>query len=120
TPIATQQFPLIQARLMESNGQIAHTFSMELFAAPVRDIWFSTARSFVSTNRNTPTNKISSGDLLSLNGRVVKRNSELTARLGIMPLVPDLGLDALAVTHRGEILFSIPVNVFSETLGPIH
>ena len=36
-----------------------------------------------------------------------------------MPPVPDLGLDAAQVTRRGEILFSIPVDVFSETLGPI-
>jgi hypothetical protein len=36
-----------------------------------------------------------------------------------MPIVPDLGLDAVHVTRKAEILFSIPVNVFSETLGPI-
>lgn len=36
-----------------------------------------------------------------------------------MPGTPDLGLDAVHVTQRGEILFSIPVNVFSETLGSI-
>lgn len=36
-----------------------------------------------------------------------------------MPIVPDLGLDAVHVTRRGEILFSIPEDVFSETLGMI-
>jgi hypothetical protein len=119
TPIATQPFPLIQANLMETNGTLLQTFSLQLFAAPARELWFSTLRSFTSTNRNTPTNKISGGDLLSNRGRVVKRNIDLVSRLGVMPGVPDLGLDALDITARGEILFSIPVNVFSETLGPI-
>jgi hypothetical protein len=119
TRVANQPDPLIQANLMETNGTLLQTFSLQLFAAPVREIWFSTLRSFTSTNRNTPTNKISAGDLLSTRGRVVKRNIDLVGRLGVMPGVPDLGLDALDVTARGEILFSIPVDVFSETLGPI-
>ena len=119
TRVATNPFPFIRAHLMETNGTLMQTFSMEIFAAPVREIWFSTLRSFTSTNRNSPTNKISAGDLLSNRGRVVKRNIDLVGRLGVMPIVPDLGLDALDVTRRGEILFSIPVNVFSETLGPI-
>jgi hypothetical protein len=117
TPVATNPFPLIRAHLGESNGTLFQTFSMEIFAAPVREIWFSTLRDFTATNRNTPTNKISAGDLLSNRGRVVKRNIDLVGRLGVMPIVPDLGLDAVHVTRRGEILFSIPVKVFSETLG---
>src|SRR5438552_12869117 len=114
-----QPFPLIQVSLKQTNGTLLQTFSLELFAAPVREIWFSTSRAFTSTNRFAPTNQISAGDLVSNRGRVVKRNIDLAGRLGIMPIVPDLGLDAVQVTRRGEILFSIPVDVFSETLGPI-
>jgi hypothetical protein len=40
-------------------------------------------------------------------------------RFGVMPVVPDLGLDAVHVSKRGETLFSIPVNVWSETRGQI-
>jgi hypothetical protein len=119
TRVATNPFPIIQANLSETNGTLMQTFSMHIFAAPVREIWFSTLKDFTSTNRNTPTNKISAGDLLSTRGRVVKRNIDLVSRLGVMPSVPDLGLDAVHVTRRGEILFSIPVDVFSETIGPI-
>jgi hypothetical protein len=119
TRIVQQPFPLIQADLTQTNGTVLQTFSMHLFAAPVREIWFSTAKGFLSTNRFAPTNQISAGDLLSNRGRVVKRNSELVGPLGVMPAVPDLGLDAVQVTRRGEILFSLPGNVFSETLGPI-
>jgi len=36
-----------------------------------------------------------------------------------MPAVPDLGLDAAFVQGGGEIVFALPEDVFSETLGPI-
>ncbi len=119
TRVVQQPFPLIEADLTQTNGTPLQTFSMHLFAAPVREIWFSTAKGFTSTNRYAPTNQISAGDLLSNRGRVVKRNSDLVGQLGVMPPVPDLGLDAMTVTCGGEILFSIAVDVFSETLGPI-
>ncbi len=119
TRVVQVPFPLIQVDLTQTNGTLLQTFSMHLLAAPVREIWFSTTKGFTSTNRFAPTNQISAGDLLSNRGRVVKRNSELMNRLGVMPPVPDMGLDAVQVTRRGEIHFSIPVNVFSETLGPI-
>ena len=119
TVVAEKPFPLIQINLTQTNGTLLQTFSLNLFAAPLREVWFSTSKALTSTNRSSPTNVISPGDLISNRGRVVKRNRELVARLGVMPLVPDLGLDAVQVTRRGEILFSIPSNVWSETLGPI-
>jgi hypothetical protein len=36
-----------------------------------------------------------------------------------MPIVPDLGLDAVDVLPGGEVGFSIEEDVFSETLGPL-
>src|SRR5437667_2319341 len=114
-----QPFPLIQVDLKQTNGTLLQTFSMHLLAAPVREIWFSTSRGFASTNRFAPTNQISAGDLLSDRGREVKSNLDLVGPLGIMPVTPDLGLDAVFVKGRGEIFFSLPVDVFSETLGPI-
>src|SRR5438132_590020 len=115
----SKPFPLIDVGLHQTNGTLLQTFSMRVFAAPVREIWFSTMRSFVSTNRPAPTNQISAGDLLSNRGRVVKRNLDLVGRLGVMPPTPDLGLDAVQIAKGGEILFSIPTTVFSENLGTI-
>ena len=118
TRLVARPFPLIQANLTQTNGTLLQTFSIQLFAAPVREIWFSTALPFTATNRFSPTNKLGGGDLLSMAGRVVKRNTDLTGLLGVMPPTPpDLGLDALDITGKGEILFSLPVNVFSEKLG---
>jgi hypothetical protein len=51
---------------------------------------------------------------------VVKSNNQLTGRLGIMPVAPDVGLDAADILPRGEIAFSIGQDVFSETLGQLH
>jgi hypothetical protein len=114
-----KHFPLIKINLTQTNGTLVQTFSLNLFAAPVREVWFSTTKALTSTNRPGPTNGISPGDLISNRGRVVKRNIDLVQRLGVMPGVPDLGLDAVQVTRRGEILFSIPSNVWSETRGLI-
>ena len=119
TVVAEKPFPLIQINLTETNGTLLQTFRLNLFAAPLREVWFSTSKALTSTNRSSPTNLISPGDLISNRGRVVKRNLELTRRLGVMPIVPGLGLDAVQVTRRGEILFSIPSDVWSETLGQI-
>jgi hypothetical protein len=60
---------------------------------------------------------LSEGDLLSDRGRIVQRNQELTARFGIQPAVPDIGLDAAFVMTNGEILFSIRTNIFAEGKG---
>lgn len=119
TPAIEKPFPLIELSLTQTNGSFAHTFSMHLLAAPVQELWFSTSKSFTSTNLSSPTNIISAGDLISSTGHVIRRNQDLVQRLGIMPPVPDLGLDAVDLASGGEIFFSIPVDVFSETLGPI-
>ena len=68
TRAVQQPFPLIQVSLKQTNGTWLQTFSVQLFAAPVREIWFSTARAFTATNQSTPT-KISPGDLISNHGR---------------------------------------------------
>ena len=117
--VVEQPFPLIQISLTQSNGTPFQTFSMELLASPLREVWFSTTKSFTSTKGTSASNQISAGDLISNRGRVVKRNIDLVGRLGMMPIVADMGLDAVDVTRRGEIFFSIPRDVWSETLGQI-
>lgn len=89
----------------------------------VVDVWFSTNSGFhpgkVSSDVAKP-GVISDGDLLSARGYVVRTNHQLTARLGIMPVVPDLGLDAVMPAPRGETWFSFKReagSIWSETLG---
>ncbi len=119
TPIVGKPFPLIQATLVQTNGNFLHTLTIQILAAPVHEIWFSLSQPLTSTNFQFPTNVFSPGDLVSSTGRVIKRNEDLLGRLGVMPPVPDLGLDSVDLAAGGEVLFSVPADVFSETLGPI-
>ena len=91
------------------------------------ELRFSTNVNFTSGNK--PIGTVSNGDLLATSGRVVRRNHELTRRLGIMPTVPDLGLDAItpavlsptgAIGERipaCEIWFSMEHKMWSESMS---
>jgi hypothetical protein len=92
---------------------------MDLLAAPVREIWFSTASGLTASKWQSPTNHVSAGDLVSDAGRVVRSNPKLLSGLGIMPGLPEIGIDAVDIAPGGEILFSLNKDVFSEILGPI-
>lgn len=107
-------WPMVEVYLSQEQVDPLRVFSMHLIAAPVREIWFSTGTGFTS---GTLKQTISPGDLLSDTGRVVRKNLDLAGRLGIMPIVPDLGLDAFDVAPGGEILFSVEEDVHSETLS---
>ncbi len=107
-----------------NNGNVADgTLSMKIKAfevplpPPPIDLWFSTEVGF-HAGRLSPASidavAISPGDLLSRRGHIVRTNHELTARLGFMPIVPDLGLDAVALGPKGDVWFS-----FEEEYGPM-
>lgn len=111
---------MIHISLEQTNGTFIQVFQLDLAAAPVREIWFSTVSGFTSGYYGQPpTNHVSAGDLISVSGRIVKRNHELIGRLGIMPIAPDIGLDAVDVLPSGEIALSVEEDIFSETLGPL-
>jgi hypothetical protein len=86
-----------------------------LDVAPGGALLFSLRQDVASTNLGS----IQEGDLVSDAGKLVKHNQDLTARLGIMPAVPDEGLDGVQIVENGEILFSTRRDDFSETQGPI-
>lgn len=119
-PGVERLWPMIKTHLDETNGSPVQFYRLELVAAPLREIWFSTAHGFTPGVPLPDDKHVSGGDLVSTAGRVVKRHHELSASLGIMPVVPDLGLDAVDVLPRGETAFSIEQDIFSESLGPLH
>jgi hypothetical protein len=130
--------PWIEIKL----NQVVPDTEMAMFALYVvatpwpGELRFSTNVDFTSANKSI--GKVSNGDLLATSGRVVRRNYKLTRRLGIMPIVPDLGLDAVAPPvylptavigpNSGaigepmpacEIWFSIEQEIWSEKLGTL-
>lgn len=84
-----------------------------------REVFFSTEIGFTSGATNPTPIPVSDGDLLSVGECVVRTNEMLTSQLGIMPIAPDVGLDAVSNVPGGPIYFSIEEPVFSETLGQI-
>ncbi len=119
TEAVTRHWPMIQADVAQTNGSLVQEYYLELDAAPFREIWFSTVRGFNVAGWGAPTNQVSAGDLISTTGRIVKRNGDLTARLGIQPPVSAMGLKAVDVLQGGQIAFSLEQDLFSETLGPL-
>lgn len=86
-----------------------------LTVAPGGEVWFSFADQVTGAKLGT----IGDGDLVSDQGRVVKRNAELLAPFGLQPPLTDLGLDGVQVLEDGEILFSLTGEAFSERLGAV-
>lgn len=118
--IATRRWPMLQLSLEQTNGTITQQYHLELNLAPFQEIWFSCVQGFEAGIWNAPTNAVSDGDLLCATGRVVKRNSSLASRLGVMPPTPELGLKDFDIMPGGEIAFSIEKDVFSESLGQLN
>jgi hypothetical protein len=120
TPTPGRLWPMIGVSATQTNGTITQVYNLDLIAAPFQELWFSTRHGFHPAISGAGDQFVSGGDLLAETGRVVRRNQELTGRLGIMPVVPDLGLDAVDVLPGGEVGFSIEGDVFSESLGALH
>jgi len=120
-PQVTRGWPLIQITVDQTNGTDVLQYRPALTAAPVREIWFSTAHGFTPGTEPPSNRYLKAGDLLSATGRPVKRNQELTRNLGLLPSPdpPELGLDALDILPGGEVAFSLEQDVFSETLGSL-
>lgn len=108
-----------------SNGDIPDgTITLDILArraSVVSEIYFSTEIPFhiAGPTPTAPIIRVSDGDLLSDVRCVVRTNNELTARLGFKPIVPDLGLDAIANADRRVVFFSLEEDQFSETLGTL-
>src|SRR5881394_8476 len=112
-------WPIIDIRLVQTDGDLIHYYSLRLIAAPMREIWFSTAGGFTAATWQNPTNHISAGDVISDSGRIVRSNARLLGPLGLISGLSDQGIDAMDILPGGEVLFSLNEAVFSETLGQI-
>lgn len=122
TPGLRRLWPMLNVSVVQTNGTFTQVYHLDLAAAPMRELWFSTTAGMTPGVPVPFARHLSGGDLLSNQGRLVKSNRDLTQRLGLMPSPdpPDLGLDAVEVLPGGELVFSIEDDVFSETLGPLH
>lgn len=118
TPSVQKPWPVIELNLDETEGTDFQVYRLHLLAAPLREIWFSTAASFTSGNADLNNKRISNGDVLADNGRVVQPNIALMRNFGMNPDV-SVGIDALTPVPGGEAYFSLNANFTSPTLGEI-
>ena len=112
-----RRLPMLDITVGQTNGTFGQVYSLRLAAAPVREIWFSTASSFKAAAGPEASNMVQGGDLISTSGRIIKRNADLFTSVGTFPPVPDLGLDAMDILPGGEIAFSLESDITSNTLG---
>lgn len=99
----TRRWPMLYANLRQTNGTLANTLTLTIGAAPLREIWFSTATNFVRAIKLD--NTVSDGDLLSSAGRIVKQNSDFQEHFP-GPTFQNIGLDAIDVLPGADIVFS--------------
>ena len=112
-------FPMIEIDLVEdpiNPGQ--PYYGLHIIGVPADPAWFSTELPFTAT-AGYP---VSDGDVLTTFGAILWTNAELTANLGIIPPVPDIGLDAFDPEEIDgvpwwEAWFSAEEDIFSESLG---
>jgi hypothetical protein len=98
-----RQWPMLSARIVQTNGTLISTITLDIAAAPLREIWFSTTNDFLRALRFD--NTVSSGDLISTAGEVVMGNHEFQA-LFPGPTYENIGLDAFDILPGSEIFFS--------------
>ncbi|UCG32105.1 MAG: hypothetical protein JSU68_10610 [Phycisphaerales bacterium] len=100
-----------------NNGSVPDA-SMALTTGSIRkEIQFSTEVWFTPGVPPYAFNRISDGAWLSEAGWQVQTNDQLLRNFGIMPVVPDAGLDAMCQWGIGPRFFSIETDVWSEPLA---
>jgi hypothetical protein len=107
---------LSNAQLVNALSPQASSASLALAAVDVGaggEVLFALSQGVVSKTLGS----LHQGDLMSDRGRVVKRNQDLTAPFGPMPIAPDVGLSGVQTLPNGEFLFAIQRPLFSELLG---
>ncbi|MBL9171583.1 MAG: hypothetical protein JNN07_27880 [Verrucomicrobiales bacterium] len=116
-----RRWPMLKLSAIQTNGTFTQVYHLDLAAAPFQELWYSLKHGLHNGNWSFPTNGVSGGDLLALDGHIVHRSRDLLAKFQLTPeatqLDPDPGLDAIDIWPGGEIAFSIYQPVVSGALG---
>jgi len=107
----TRIWPMLDFTLKQTNGTAASTITLKIAAAPIREIWFSTATGFHGAKLPAGEQEVVDGDLLSSSGRVVKHSGEFQENFP-GPTFLNIGLDALDIRPGAELAFSTDTHSF--------
>jgi hypothetical protein len=103
TGVIMRRWPMLYLTLKQTNGTPASTITLTIAAAPLREIWFSTAVNYLRTvvvNDTQIPVVVSAGDLFAADRVVVSRYQ-------FPPHSEFINLDAVDILAGGEIAFSI-------------
>lgn len=117
----TRPWPMLAVELAEEGGTVESRLFVTLAAAPLRELWFTTAHGMTSGLGEWPTNRLRSSDLLANPARVVREGAALLKQVGLAGNDLDAGVDAFTIPpgRDGEVWFSVDRAVVSTTLGPV-
>lgn len=118
SPGVSRSLPNVAADLTAEEKTFTQVFHVQIRSAPARDLWFVTSHGFTPGVGGVGPYR-PAGEVLSMDGSTPFANRELTARLGVMPPVPPMTVDALDMLPGGEAVFTLLDSVFSETLGDL-
>ncbi len=104
--------PMVDIHLVQTQVDLVQFFSIQIAAAPLRDLWFTTTQPFFSTNLNA---RVLTGDLLSQEGRLLRRRSQVVSQFGFAPSPEGYPIQSVGLAPGAEVQFSLTQDVFSET-----
>ena len=107
-------WPEFEVDLNDTAG-LGSIYRLHIVAAPLREVWLSTALGFNSTNG---AGTVNAGDLISDTGRIVEPQGDLVRALGLPSGA--YTIDAVDVAPGGSVLFSLNQDVTSPALGLLH
>lgn len=118
TVVVERWWPMLKVSIEQTNGNDFQRFTIDIVAAPIREIWFSTASLFHAGTLPENANLVSAGDLLGSSGRIIKRNLELFNGLPV-PVSEEMGLDAIDMQEGADIAISTETNGMAAGEGDV-
>lgn len=119
SPGVLRRWPMLRLKASEATGSDLSTYRLDLAAAPLRDLWFSTRHGMTSGKGVWPSNRIGDGDLLSFRGAVVRANSDLVRAFQLPAVASGYSVDAVDLAPGGQILFSLQQDYTSPVVGQL-
>lgn len=118
SPTLERWWPMVAFTALETPAEVFY-LRLNIAAAPLREIWFSTVHGMTPGLPFPGFPRLSPAELLAEPGRVVRSEARLLAALEIDPWPTAANVDALAIGAGGEVMFSLTENVKSRVLGEL-
>ena len=114
------QWPWLDLKVSEVDPRLTRVLSLHFDAMPIRDLWFSTRNGFTASLPGPDPVRVSGGELVSDQGRVVVTLDDIRSALQLTEPTDLMNLDAADVTTGGVVEFSLGADAVSGTLGTVH